>query len=111
MEDYRKSHPHPQADGFTREGDAIEVWLLLPGGARAVGREERLRDSRFRVWVRRWWFDPSKGLVGPYEVDPDMLYRGRYRDVHRVYKEEIRPRIRRIGRRAYRLEPSPGASG
>ena len=108
MEDYRKSHPRIQADGFTREGDAITCWLHLPGGNRAVEHRETLPDGRLRVWVRRWWFDASKGLDGPYEIDPDMLYRGRYRDVHRVYKDEIKPRIRRIGRRTYRLEQPHG---
>jgi hypothetical protein len=104
MDDYRKAQPRIQADGFTREGDSIRDWLHLPGGNRAVARTEILPDGRRRVWVRRWWFDPSKGLDGPYEVDPGMLYSGRYRDVHRSYTEKIKPRIRRIGSRAYRLE-------
>ena len=73
MDDYRKAQPRIQADGFTREGDSIPEWLHLPGGNRAVARTETLPDGRRRVWVRRWWFDPSKGLDGPYEVDPGML--------------------------------------
>lgn len=108
MDDYRKSHPRIRADGFSREGDAITSWLLLPGGNRAVIETQELPDGRRRVWVRRWWFDPAKGRDGPYEVDPGMLYEGRYRDAHQIYNNDIKPRIRRIGRRTYRLEPAQG---